>query len=272
MIFVSLLLQLVLLTAFPQGLIGDTTPRNIDVLFNLSCTDALQTTTKCSQGWNAFKAAFAGKDWNASAVLDYDQYFEVFPIPTNIKDRALFWTGSMPLQAALAIQANMASSTTLIPSVIINTMQSKYNVTAWCGNPNGDIDYTSTNCRPYQPNTTTPVYTFFAALSIRLARNSAGTVFFLTENTFRNTSVFATVELPALLVNAAVKKIVIMNVFPNKTCTQAPLSNIQVAVVNSRPSKEYLCVDVPGTVNNSPPSQSLLDALTKVVVSQQSSG
>ena len=260
-------LQLVLLVILPQSLVADTTPRNLDALFKLACADARQTNSTCSQGWTAFEAAFAGKNWSNSMMADYDAYFRVFPIPLLIKDKALFWTDIQQPQESLALWANLSSSATLTSCVIVNTMQSKYNVTAWCGNANGGVDYTSTNCPPYQPNT--PVYTFYAAFSVLFARNSAGTVFFLTGNTFRITSIFATLELPILLANDAVRKIVILNVFPNKTCDQAPLSGIKDIVTNSTRRKEYLCFDIPGTVSNV--SQSLVDALTEVVLSQQSS-
>lgn len=267
----SLLSLLMLLPVLTNA---DTTPSNVQELFKKACVDVCKAIDVCSNGWTAFEKAFSGKNWNDSTNEDYDAYFSVFPLPTNIKDKALLWTGTDSLQTALTSRADLTSSANIVSIMIINRMVTSYNVTAWCGNANGGIDYSSTNCPSYTPGTPTPVYTFYATFSYRLADNSAGVVFFLTENTFRNTSVFAQVELPRLLINAAVTKIVVLNVYKylNGTCNQttSPLHNIKAKAITG--GKAFSCVDVYGDASLNPPSDTLLTALTQVIKEQTSKG
>ena len=246
---------------------GDTTPRDIEQRYKHACDDSGLSRPKCFAAWLAFRHGFAGKNWNTSVVSDYDYYFFVVPYPRNYRDRALFWTGAPVLEAALSDQAGLYGSSNIVPNKIVDTMQSRYGVTAWCGNENGGIDYTSTNCPPYQLHT--PSYTFYQAFSTHFAEKAAGTVFFLTGNTFRNTSMFALFELPTLLQNRAVTKVVVLNVFKENTCDTLPLTNIRDKVLSAFPRKKYYCAYVNGDVKEDPPSQELLDELTAVVRSQQ---
>ena len=263
-----------LLVLFPVAIKAATTPCNIQTLFTKACSDKNQTSVICASGWQAFYQSFAGKNWNSSQFSDYDPYFDVFPLPTNITNKALFWTGTDTLQAALTSRAGLTSSANILSIEIVNQMQSAYNVTAWCGNISGGIDCTSTNCPGYIPGTATPVYTFYATFSDRLASISVGVVFFLTVNTFRNTSVFAQIELPRLLSSAAVTKVVVLNVYlySNGTCDQttSPLLDIQAKVTAS--GKAYSCVDVFGDASLQPPSDALLAALAQAIKNQISKG
>lgn len=259
---VPLLIALLSLISIVQG---DTTPRDIEQRYKKACADHKQSRIRCSVAWLAFRHGFAGKNWNTSIVSDYDAYFKFLPYPANYKNRALFWTGAPVLEAALSDQAGLYGSSNILPNVIVDTMQSKYGVTAWCGQPGG-IDYTSTNCPAYQIHT--PSYTFYQAFSTHFAENAAGTVFFLTGNTFRNTSMFALFELPTLLRNRKVTKIVVLNVFNEDTCNDLPLTGIRDKVLGSYPKKKYQCVYIDGDVHQDPPSQELLDELTAVVQSQ----
>ena len=246
---------------------GDTTPRDIDHRYKMACADNGLPKIKCNNAWQAFRHAFAGKDWNASEVSDYDHYFKVLPYPPNYKNSALFWTGAPVLEAALSVQAGLYGSSNIIPNTIVDTMQSRYGVTAWCGRPEGGIDYTSTNCPGYLIHT--PSYTFYQAFSTHFAEKAAGTVFFLTGNTFRNTSMFALFELPTLLKNKSVTKIVVLNVFSEDTCDQLPLTGIRDKVLRAIPRKRYECTFIEGDVRQDPPSSELLDELTTVVKLQQ---
>lgn len=258
----------VIMVALAPGIKGDTTPRDIEQRYKRACADVGKSKPQCALAWWAFRHAFAGKNWNTSVVSDYDYYFKVLPYPLNYKDRALFWTGAPVLEAALADQAGLYGSSNIVPNKIVDTMQSKYGVTAWCGKPGG-IDYTSTNCPVYQLHT--PSYTFYQAFSTHFAEKAAGTVFFLTGNTFRNTSMFALFELPTLLRNRSVKKVVVLNVFQENTCDQLPLTNIRDKVLGAYPRKRYHCAYIEGNVRQDPPSQDLLDKLTAVVRAQQKS-
>lgn len=254
------------MVAFTPAIKGDTTPIDIKQRYKMACAENGESRLRCNIAWLAFRNAFAGKYWNTSVVSDYDSYFKVLPYPSNYKDRALFWTGAPVLEAALSDQAGLYGSSNIVPNKIVDTMQSKYGVTAWCGKPGG-IDYTSTDCPAYQIHT--PAYTFYQAFSTHFAEKAAGTVFFLTGNTFRNTSMFALFELPTLLQNRAVKKIVVLNVFQTNTCDQLPLTNIRDKVSSAYPRKRYHCAYVEGNARQDPPSQDLLDELTAVVWAQQ---
>lgn len=260
-----------LLIILPVLTNADRTPNNIQTLFGSACFDIVKDTKICSNGWTAFEKAFAGKNWNASTFSDYDAYFSVFPFPTtNMRNTVLFWTGTDRLQTALTSRANLISSANVVSITIINKMATVYNVTAWCGNGSGGIDYVSTNCPPYSPGT--PRYTYYATFSDRLASNSAGVVFFLSENTFRNTSVFAQIELPRLLNNTAVTKIVVLNVYKylNGTCNQttSPFLRINKTIDGG---KAFSCVDVYGDASQIPPSDELLAALTQAIIKEQTS-
>lgn len=268
----SVIVVLTLLVVLSAIARAATTPSNIRQLFLAACSDVGQKSDVCDNGWTAFEQAFAGKNWNTSTYTDYDPYFRIFPLPTNVKNRVLLWTGTDLLQTTLTNRADLISSANLVSIMIINTMGAKYNVTAWCGRADGGIDFNSTNCPPYTPGT--PAYTFYATFSDRLANSSAGVVFFLTENTFRNTSVFALIELPRLLNNTAVTKVVALNVYkyPNGTCNQttSPLLNIKAKMIAG--GKAFDCVDVYGDASQQPPSEALLAGLVRAIQDETSKG
>ncbi len=149
----------------------------------------------CEELWEIFNASFAFKDPCQAGDDTYDQLIAAAP-PATTKDQTLFWSGlpTLALNNGRVTRRHTILEETL-PGYVLNGL-------TWCG----QLDYPGFNdvdCPISGPKCTAEtMYTFWRAASRAFARQARGLIKVALNGSrvdaFRNTSTFATNELPNL--------------------------------------------------------------------------
>ena len=225
-----------------------TPPCDLEARYLTSCSNntAVNDTT-CMRAWDAFLAAFAGKEPVNVTQMDYAEYYLVLPIMVT-RNQALFWSGTFPLAEGISLMdPTICSSFTEPSAASVNGLGP---AVCWCGSPS----LSGVDCA--NPCNGNPGTQFWASFSTKLGQRAEGVVFWLAwgerpGGTYQSSSFFALYEFPSLA-SPRVSKLVVLDVHNEgvgESCGEGSLVTLETLSVAKFGASGYTCYDVIGNAS-----------------------
>ena len=157
----------------------------------------------------------------------------------------LFCSGVRSFITTLSLYPGISSSANQKSSLIINKMQTSYNVNCWCGNTTHVLDTTN-------PCPKTPTHAFWEKFSVLLAESATGIVFWVgygnrDGGAYKPNSFFGLYEFPNMTPQK-VKRLVVIDIYHDngEQCGQGSLMQLQNRAVNKFVNDGYRCYMIYG--------------------------